>query len=198
MGIWIDRELKFSEHINYICKKISKKLGVLNRCGQYLTEQSKKTVFNTIILPHFHFASTVLYLANDNEIKRLQILQNRGMRIILKCDKYTRISLMLERLNWLDIGSLLEVNALIFIHKIKLNLAPKYLNNLVQIFRDVHDHGTRNNNNFIVQHKNTKKGQNSIFFKALLLYNQLPKNIKELNTIISFKNKIREHYFLNR
>jgi hypothetical protein len=42
-------------------------------------------IYKSIILPHFDFCASVLYLMDKTKIGVLQKLQNRGMRIILKC-----------------------------------------------------------------------------------------------------------------
>ena len=60
LGVIIDDKLKFSSHINYVCKKIAKKIGVLKRVSWYLSIDSRKLVYNTIVLPHFNYCSTVL------------------------------------------------------------------------------------------------------------------------------------------
>lgn len=194
LGVIVDDQLKFNEHIDYLCKKISKKLGFLRRCSNFLTHWSKLTVFNTIVLPHFSYASTVLYLANKTEIERLQVLQNRAMRIILKCSIYTSIDAMLKELNWFKISDLVEIHCMRFLHKIRLNLAPLYCSNKLMKFENVHGHDTRFKHNFILEHKNQKQAQNSVFFKAVVVNNALPENIKESNSISQFMSSIKQYY----
>lgn len=193
LGVILDSELKFEEHVNYICKKISKKLGVLYRCSSYLTLWTRKTVFDSIVLPHFNFASTILYLCNKSEKKRLQVLQNRAMRIILQCDWYTSSERMLSALNWLDIEKLLEFNALKFIHKIKLGLMPKYCADKLTTFSEVHEHNTRHREDFILDHKQKKATQNSVFFKTLVVYNTLPLDIKNCDCVKKFSISLKNH-----
>ena len=49
------------------------------------------------------------------------------MRIILRCDRYTRIDDMLTKLQWMNMKQVIEYNALVFIHQIKLELMPHTL-----------------------------------------------------------------------
>lgn len=116
------------------------------------------------------------------------------MRIILGCDKYTKIETMLHQLNWLKVAELTEVNALIFIHKIRLNIVPEYFNNVIIQFRDIHYHNTRFKNNISLEYKNTKRGQNNLFFKAALIYNKLPESIKDIDSVKKFSLKLKEYY----
>lgn len=93
-------------HVDYSFKNISKKLGFLYWISAYLTKWTHLTIYNTIILPHFHFCNSIIYLSNVTGIKRLQILQNRPIRIILTGNKYTSIDWMLIQLMWLPIDKL--------------------------------------------------------------------------------------------
>lgn len=194
LGVIIDNNLKFGEHVDYVCKKVSKKLGFFYRCGKYLSPWARRTVYNTIIMPHFNYASTILYLVNKSDIARLQLLQNRAMRIILRCNRYTSINTMLMTLNWFNIQEYLEINSLKFIHKIHLKLLPQYCINKLSTFKDIHDHNTRGRDNFILDHKNKKSTQNSIFFKTVCVYNKLPISIKESQRISEFVRKLKQYY----
>ena len=68
-------------------KKLRKKLAI--------------KIYNTIIKPHFEFGSTIIYTCcNETQLNGLQKLQNKSMRAILKCDRYTSIQFMLNTLKW--------------------------------------------------------------------------------------------------
>ena len=53
LGIDIDYQLKFDNHINNLCRKASQQLAVLKRIGTHLCHLSKLTIFHTFILSHF-------------------------------------------------------------------------------------------------------------------------------------------------
>lgn len=193
LGIIIDNKLKFNYHIDFICGKIAKKLGVLARTGKFLSIWSKKVIYNTIILPHFMYGGTILHLANQTELNRLQKLQNRGMRIILNRNRYTRITEMLEQLQWFNVRQLLEYQVLIFIKKIELNLVPDYFKNILVKNKDIHRHGTRNEENYYLNRKNKSIAQKGILFSGVKSYNSLNKDIKDCNTIRTYKVKLRSY-----
>ena len=56
LGINIDYQLKFDQHISNLCRKASQQLNVLKRLGSYLTKLNKLTIFHTFILSNFNFA----------------------------------------------------------------------------------------------------------------------------------------------
>ncbi|KAK9890577.1 hypothetical protein WA026_011947 [Henosepilachna vigintioctopunctata] len=119
------------------------------------------------------------------------------MRIILSCDRYTRIKNMLEELKWVQISDYIEMLAMKFIYKCIVKKMPNYCNERLTTFQEVHNYGTRNKMNFIVGHRNKTTTQNSLFHGALLKYNSLPKKIKDCTSFKSFNKQLFD-YYLNR
>ncbi|KAJ8951287.1 hypothetical protein NQ318_008190, partial [Aromia moschata] len=78
LGLIIDNNLTFKEHLT-----IANSLSIMTCI----------TVYKSIIQPHFDYCATILYMLDKNSISALQKLQNRGMRIILRCNKYTPLNL---------------------------------------------------------------------------------------------------------
>lgn len=196
LGFIIDRHLKFRGHIDYLCKKIAMKVGVLSRCSRFLTVFGRLTVFNTIILPHYLYSALVIYIADKADIHRLQVLQNKAMRFILKCSRLTRVNDMLCRLHWLNVYQFSKFQTLVFIHKMRLGVVPSYLSESTQTFDSIHRYNTRGKCDFYLDHKNRKSGQNSVFFKGLYEYNNLNSNLKKM-PIHRFKREVKDLLFNN-
>ena len=55
LGIFIDKHLKWSTHIEFIANKISKYIGVINRLKHTLPPRILLTLYNTLILPHLNY-----------------------------------------------------------------------------------------------------------------------------------------------
>lgn len=118
LGVMIDSRLTFAEHCDYMLKKIGKKTSFLNRIGQYLTPYSRQIVYKSIIAPHFEYCATVIVGMGETQIKKLQVAQNRAMRVILQCKRNTRVEHMLQALQYMSIRQRIYYNTSIFIFKI--------------------------------------------------------------------------------
>lgn len=197
LGVVIDRELKFKQHVNQLIKKISFKIRYLSRCSRYLTKWTKTIIFNSLILPHFTYCSSILYILGQNERNRFQKLQNRSMRIILSCSKLTPISEMLNNLKWLSVKHSFLYHSLVFIFKIKNGLAPVYLQNKILYNHNIHKYNTRHRDNFHITSVNNTKAQNSVFFRGLKDYNELPENLKSITSLNNFKKALKYYIFSN-
>lgn len=83
LGVIIDQNLKFEDHIKYISKNALKGLNIL-RCLAGVTWGADPIIlsmlYKAIVRSHFDY-STLAYL-NSNYVHRLDIVQNKALRII--------------------------------------------------------------------------------------------------------------------
>lgn len=189
LGVVLDTTLSFNNHIDYIKNKVAKKNYFLSRVGTDLSVYTRLIIYKTVILPHFMYCATILYSANKTKLTDLQVVQNKSLRIILKCDKYTPVHLMFNELKLKNIEEIIFVQAMIFVYKLVNNLLPKYLSNTVQYVSDIHNYGTRQRNMLYIKTCRTASGQKSILKGALNQYNKLPTEVN-MNSLMSFKRSI--------
>ena len=59
LGVWVDHELKWTDHINKVKTKISQLLGIVGRASSILGGNSIRTLYNGIVLPHLQYCLIV-------------------------------------------------------------------------------------------------------------------------------------------
>lgn len=89
LGVMLDEKLSFKANLDYVCKKVARKVGVLARLARNLNIGARMSIYKSVISPHFDYCSSLLYLGDASSFDRLQKLQNRAMRAILRCKKLT-------------------------------------------------------------------------------------------------------------
>lgn len=178
--------------------KIAKKHGILSRLREKLPFWSKIFLYKTLIAPHIDYCSSVLFLAGETQLKRLQRLQNKQMRFILQCSIYTPSRIMLETLQWLSVKERIIFNVLTIIYKMTKNFLPQYLSNILLIGSDVHEHRTRQINDLRVVPFSMSTTQRSIYYKGIRIFNSLPGDLKTARSVPEFKRGcvqwIKENY----
>lgn len=189
LGLLIDRNLKFKKHVDYVSKKIGKKIGYFYRVSNHLNLETRISLYNSIILPHFNYCSSVIYTSSVN-CHRLQILQNKAMRFILGVNRYTSINSMLEVLGWFNVQTNLFIKTMIFIYKLLNNMIPGYLSSRVVRVNTIHTYNTRNCNNYYVNYTTCTLTKNSLFYKGIIKYNSLPNDLKVINNVRAFKQEL--------
>ena len=144
-------------------------------------------LYNSLILPHFTYCATLWCNTTKSNINRLNLLQNRAMRIILRCNYRTHINDMLNKLHFLNVENHCKLQIYILMHKIFHNLVPEYLNfPFLNInFNDYNLRSKSNNNLFV-----SRNHSSSLWVKGVKLWNDLPGDIKHSNSLTKFKNKV--------
>ena len=98
---------------------------------------------------------------------------------------------MLDILDWLDVKNSIEMQAMVFIYKIRNQLAPEYLIDMLNEANPTHSYETRQKSDFYLSRVNKASTMNNVFYKGLRAYNKLPDYIKKLKTLIAFKREMR-------
>lgn len=183
LGIVLDEQLNFKSHVNYIIRKIANKTNFLRRIVSMFT---RLTIYKSIIAPHFEYCSTLLLYINNNELQRLQKIQNKAMRVILQCNRYTPINVMLRTLNFMNVKQRILLRTLQFIFKIKNGILPEYLFNKIIYVGDTHNYNSRSKNDLYIRKHNSMLASKSLLCRGFKEYNSLPSEIKNCSILIQF------------
>ena len=144
-------------------------------------------IYKTLIAPHFDYCSSILFIANQQQQNRMQIVQNKVMRLILGCGRLTPRLFMLDSLQWMSVRQRVEYNTLIFIFKLTNGMAPQYLTNTIVYGRDIHRYDTRRAGDLRLLKFKKSCTQNSLFYKGYGLFNMLPEAAKRTRNLREFR-----------
>ena len=87
----IDENLNWKTQINQVRINIIRNFQLLKRVRFFIDYDTALMVYNTLLQPHFDCCSIIWMNGNSTDLKRLQILQNRTLRIVLGVDaRYNR------------------------------------------------------------------------------------------------------------
>jgi len=82
LGVSIDDEITFSDHVSDICKTASKKVGVLARVRNRIPCKTKLQLYLTAILPHLTYCQIVWHFCKKSDRRKLERIKVRALRII--------------------------------------------------------------------------------------------------------------------
>lgn len=104
LSVIIDSKLRLEDHCDYMLKKIEKKKRFLSRIGRDISGYAKCIVYKLIIATHFEYRATLLAGMSETQLTKLQVAQNRAMRVILQCDKYRKWKECCKRCSYININ----------------------------------------------------------------------------------------------
>jgi len=86
LGIIIDENLNFKSHHELLIKKLTDTLRALRIIRNYLPRKALIEFFNAHFLSHVYYCAFIYAKLTKDEIKRIQILENRCIKTIFKLD----------------------------------------------------------------------------------------------------------------
>ena len=82
LGVFIDKGLSWSTHIEYLCKKIAKGCGGIARLRHCVSINILKNVYHALIHSYLRYGIIVWGNASQNTLKPLQTIVNKALRIM--------------------------------------------------------------------------------------------------------------------
>ena len=194
LGIIISSDFTWSEHVDYIGKKINQRLSLLRRIKHLLPFKSRLLFYNSLVLPLFDYADVVWGDKNNATIMgNLQTLQNKAAKIILNRPLYSSSIEALNALKWLPLSKRRHYRRCIYIYKCIQGLVSHHLN--LERQQDHHNYNTRNNDHFRLPSIKRNWGKQRLSYHAVSDFNLIPKEIKNSSSIQVFKRKILNYFF---
>ena len=68
LGLYVDNQLKFNLHVDYIKKKIQKRIGAMYRCKGLLPVKYRKMFANALMLPQFDYLDIIYNKAGKTKL----------------------------------------------------------------------------------------------------------------------------------
>ena len=83
LGISIDNELKFNEHVSKLCKKASQKLHALSRISPYMSEDRRRIIMKAFVQSQFGYCPLVWMCHSRTLNSRINRIHERALRIVI-------------------------------------------------------------------------------------------------------------------
>ena len=189
LGITINNNLDFDEHVANLCKKASQKLFALARIAPYMETSKLRILMKSFIEAQFSYCPLIWMYHSRKLNNRINRIHERALRIAY-CDEKSTFNELLTKDNSLTIHERNIKNLAIEMFKIKNNLSPSFLkeifpesSNLVNLRRKPAFQ------TFNV--KSVYKGTETISFRGPQIWLALPNNIIESQTLAEFKLKLK-------
>ena len=188
LGVTFDDKLKFNEHIAGICKRASAQINALKRISKFLNTSGRMNIYKSFIHSNFSYCPLTWMFCGKKNIQKLEKLQERGLRFVFSDHTSTYEALLLKA-NLLS----LSMNRLkllgIEVYKCVNKLNPEYLNSMFKqrtISYDFRDPLKLELSKF----RTTSFGYKSFSYYGAKLWNSLPTEIKNVDSLSKFKENI--------
>ena len=122
LSVWFDSDFSFSKHVQNVCKGCFSQLRDFRNIRQFLTQDAAVSVANA----RLDYCNSLFRSLSKVNLHRLLSIHNSAARIVTNLCKYTRITPVLRRLQWLPIQFRSEIKLATLVYKFIHTDFPKY------------------------------------------------------------------------
>ena len=82
LGIYIDENLSWKEHVRYLCEKLSKMCGIFSKLRHCCNRELLRVVYFALVDSHLQYCNIIWGNASEKILKPLIKLQEKVIRIM--------------------------------------------------------------------------------------------------------------------
>ena len=192
LGVWIDENLTWRDHVHTVENKIAKNIGLLYQGKHYLDDNCLKQIYFAYTHAYLNYANIAWSSTHKTKLKKVQSKQRHALRIIFNQSKTSPSEPLFLSLNVLNVYQINIFQSVRFMHKIK---NKNDLHIFLKLF-DVPCHAYPTNFsliNFSVPRTFLKTTRFAISARGPLLWNNcLSKEEKEIDNFLLFEKRAKE------
>ena len=201
LGVYIDRNLSFSVHTNYVHQKLSKLLGLIYSLSSFLNKDTLILIYKSLVVPTVTQDVVIWGNASKTHLDKISISMNKIIRIIFNI-KFNENHIPMVRTNRMyKVNSLLQFPDLVkfsllrFLHNI-LYINPQFFDTYFSKYLPQHNYETRNNR-INLPPVRLRIGKQFLIFQLCQMINILPELFLQPQSRRSLRDNFL-HYSLNK
>ena len=197
LGIHLDDKLKWKTHIEELAGRLTKTIQAFKIVKNYINDKHKLSFYYAYIYSRIQYGIELYGSACQKSLKKIQIKQNRALKVLFNKEFRTPTVEMHKDLKLLMVKDIAKVNTLKFVHQQRNNALPEAFDNFYTEVCQHHERETRQKHNLHIS-KETALGKISTKYRGAVLWNSISKKIRNCKTTKCFasnlKNAIIESY----
>ena len=185
LGVILDNRLNFSDHIDALCKKVSRLVGLMYKVSFFVPTDTLRVLYYSLIYPHLLFGNLVWGGTYNTHLSRILKLQKKCVRLIMsKPYRFPTENLFKEA-------------RILRITDVHSYVCALYAFPNLHLFRQAsHEHSTRNRHLLVPDFQRLSVCQKSIMFSVPHVFNSLPQEIKSSRLFSMYKSKVKDYFFV--
>ena len=124
LGILLDENLSWKEHLNLMENKIAKNIGLIYKAKPYLNKDSLLALYFSYIHSYINYASLIWGSTYRIYLRKINSQQKHALRLIHNKNRFYHSKGLFESCEILNLYKLNLLNTVVFIHKIKKRNYP--------------------------------------------------------------------------
>ena len=174
---------------------MSKSIGIISRASFYLSMRTKLSLYYSLVYPYLTYCNIAWSSTYVTNLNRIFLLQKRVVRIISNASYRAHTTPLFSKLKILDIFKLNSFYVATFMFSYHHRLLPPSFLNLFVTNNLVHSYNTRRGTDFRPHFCRSNAKFFSVLFQGSNIWNSLPNDIKQSETLFCFKRRLHKFLF---
>ena len=160
------------------------------RLRNLIPTEAKLHLYQAAIPRHLTYFHLVWHFCRASDTRRLERVQERGLRAVFK-DKLPSYQQLLEKAKLPTLYNRRLQDICTLIYKAKHKLCPTYISNIFSSHSSSYSFSSLRQSDFSISGYNSVTyGKHSVGYLGPKLWSKLSPDVRSVNTLNSFKNKI--------
>jgi len=188
LGLLLDENLTWSDHINCLITKVTQFTGILYKIRDLLPFYLKKNIFYSSIYSILTYGLELYGQACEILLKPLNIAVNRVFRVILGVPLETPLKFLYTNFDTLPLRLLHQFVICKLVHRCIYMKAtvPVIIQDIFNCNVTIHHHATRSQTCSLLYRYNNDGYSNSYSHYVCTIWNHLPVNIRTITSYATF------------
>ena len=196
LGLFIDSDLSWKSHINYLSKVLSRNTGILHKLKNIFPCQILLSVYSSLITPYLNYGILIWGNASKTLLDLLLRIQKRAIRNVNHAEYLSHTNNLFHKNKILKITDLFYYNIGIFMYQLSANKLPDVFSHMFRRNSLIHNYPTRQSGAYHLPRTRTMFAKKTIMFTGPRYWNDLPPQITSSSSLYSLKCKLKE-FLLN-
>ena len=194
LGVVLDFKLNWKAHIQRIQSKLSSACGIMYRLRNKVPRSVARLLYFSIAYAYLNYCNSIWSSCSTSVIQQLFVTQKKLIRFMMKKRRLEPSTPLFKRLRILKLPEIIKLNTAIFVFKSVNNLIPSPIN---YEFRVQRHYNLRRGTQLNIPFARSKQTQRFLHIRGAHLWNELPQELRENRTLISFKLNLKKYFLLS-
>ena len=191
LGLIIDDNLKWHEHIQHVKHKIARSVGILYKRRHYLNKETFLNMYYTFVFPYLIYGVEIWGSATLNHINPLKKIQKKCVRAITFSEYLAPSEPIFQTLNVLNFENLVIQRISLLMFKYSHGDVPVSVSQLFRTDNEYHNYNTRNCARIHAPVGTTEASYRTFGYRGIHIWNHILQKINTNTSYPCFKKNVK-------
>ena len=195
LGVVIDEDLKWTEHIQTVYQKLVRYTSIFYKLRHKIPQTVLTNIYFAFVHPHILYGIEIYANTCPTFLEKLIRLNNKLLRTLQNKPLRHPLSELYCQYNTMPINMLHQYQLMLLVHKCQHHVEkmPDVFRNYFELNSSIHTHNTRTKNSIHLFRSKTTFGQRCFKYRTSNFWNDLPADCKEESCTNTFKSKLKDY-----